>query len=124
MRMMFSAKHEWISTEDGDTATIGITDYAQSALGDVVFVELPAVGSNIKKGDVSAVIESVKAASDVYMPVEGMIIEVNEALCANPALVNTDPMGLGWFFKIRIARVDELDALLDKASYDKLVSNT
>ncbi|OGZ06550.1 MAG: glycine cleavage system protein H [Candidatus Lloydbacteria bacterium RIFCSPHIGHO2_02_FULL_54_17] len=124
MRMMFTAEHEWISTEDGNIATVGITHYAQNALGDIVFVELPAIGSDLKKGEVSAVVESVKAASDIYMPVGGTVIEVNEALQANPALVNTDPMGLGWFFKIRLAHMDELDALVDKASYDKLVSNT
>src|SRR5438552_13933001 len=102
MTTLFTPDHEWLRI-DGDVATIGITDYAQSQLGDVVFVELPKVGRSLAKAEAAAVVESVKAASDVYAPISGQVIEVNDALAAEPALVNSDAAGKAWFFKIRIA---------------------
>jgi len=116
----FSKDHEWIRI-DGDTATIGISDFAQTQLGDVVFVELPEIGRELAKGGDAAVVESVKAASEVYAPVAGEVIEINEALAANPGTINTDPLGEGWFFKIRIADPGELDGLMDEAAYAKFV---
>lgn len=124
MTTMFTSDHEWITLDDHEAATVGITLHAQDALGDVVFVELPAVGATFKKGDVSGVVESVKAAADLYMPVGGEIVEVNEALRDNPALANTDPLGSGWFFKVRVADKAELGELLDAAAYDLLVKNS
>jgi glycine cleavage system H protein len=97
---------------------VGITDYAQQQLGDIVFVELPAPGKTVEKGSVAAVVESVKAASDVYCPVTGEIVEHNEALTSNPALINSDPMGEGWFFKVKLARPEELDGLMDRDDYN------
>src|SRR4029079_18508030 len=102
MTVLYTADHEWLRIE-GDTATIGITDFAQSQLGDVVFVELPKVGRSLKKAEAAAVVESVKAASDVYAPVSGEVVEVNDAVTAEPALVNSDAAGKAWFFKLRIA---------------------
>ena len=116
MTTLFTADHEWLRIE-GDVATIGVTDYAQSQLGDVVFVELPKVGRNLKKAEAAAVVESVKAASDVYAPISGEILEVNEELAAEPALVNSDAASKAWFFKIRIADKSELDGLMDEAAY-------
>jgi glycine cleavage system H protein len=116
--LKFSEDHEWVRIE-GDAATIGITAYAQEQLGDVVFVELPAPGRILEKGAAAAVVESVKAASDVYSPVSGEVIESNQSLTAEPGLVNSDPLGKGWFFKIRLASPSELDALMDEATYQQ-----
>ncbi|AGH48000.1 MULTISPECIES: glycine cleavage system protein GcvH [Sphingomonadales] len=120
MTLYFTKDHEWISV-DGDTATVGITDYAQSQLGDVVFVEVPAAGTAVTKGGEAAVVESVKAASDVYAPVSGEVIEGNAALEADPSLVNSAPEGEGWFFKLKLANAAELDGLLDEAGYKAFV---
>lgn len=117
----FTEDHEWIDV-DGDVATVGITDYAQSQLGDIVFVETPEEGKAVSKGDDAAVVESVKAASDVYAPVAGTVIEGNAALADNPALVNEDPEGEGWFFKLTLADAGELDALMDEGAYQDFVS--
>ena len=116
MARYFTDEHEWIDVE-GDTATVGITDYAQGQLGDIVFVELPDVGSVIEKGKDAAVVESVKAASDVYAPISGEIMETNEALEDDPALVNTSPEEDGWFFKMTIGDKSEFDGLMDLAAY-------
>ena len=118
MTTLFTPDHEWLRIE-GDVATIGITDYAQAQLGDVVFVELPKVGRAFKKADAAAVVESVKAASDVYAPISGEVIEVNTALTDEPALVNTDAAGKAWFFKLKIANKGELGGLMDEAAYAK-----
>jgi glycine cleavage system H protein len=114
--LKFTKEHEWIRV-DGDVGTVGISDYAQGQLGDVVYVELPAVGKKVTKGGEAAVVESVKAASEVYAPLTGEIVAVNEQLSANPALVNSSPTGDGWFFKLRIANKGELDGLMDEAAY-------
>ena len=116
MTVLYTTDHEWLAI-DGDVATIGVTDYAQSQLGDVVFVELPKVGRQLKKAEAAAVVESVKAASDVYAPITGEVLEVNDALVADPAQVNTDAAGAAWFFKLRIADKSELDGLMDEAGY-------
>jgi glycine cleavage system H protein len=113
---LYTSDHEWLSI-DGDVATVGITDYAQQQLGDVVFVELPKVGRSLKKAEAAAVVESVKAASDVYAPISGEVLEVNAALADEPALVNSDAAGKAWFFKIRIADKGELGGLMDEAAY-------
>ncbi|MBN9060952.1 MAG: glycine cleavage system protein H [Rhizobiales bacterium 65-9] len=117
MTLKFTKDHEYVRV-DGDVATIGITDYAQQQLGDVVFVELPAVGKQVAAGAEAAVVESVKAASEVFAPVAGEIVEVNSALEAAPATVNEDPAGKGWFMKIRLKDKAELDALMSQADYD------
>jgi glycine cleavage system H protein len=116
MTTLYTSDHEWLRIE-GDVATVGITDYAQSQLGDVVFVELPKVGRSLKKADPAAVVESVKAASDVYAPITGEVLEVNEALTGEPALINADAAGKAWFFKMKIADKSELDGLMDEAAY-------
>ncbi|MDE2418713.1 MAG: glycine cleavage system protein GcvH [Burkholderiales bacterium] len=116
MPIKYTPDHEWLSV-DGDTATVGITHHAQDALGDVVFVDLPEVGASIDAKAVAGVVESVKAAADVYMPVTGTITEVNEALRADPSLANSDPLGAGWFFKVKLSAPAELDALMDETSY-------
>jgi len=116
MTIYFTDEHEWIAVEGG-TATVGITDYAQSQLGDIVFVELPAPGSNVKKGGEAAVVESVKAASDVFAPVSGTVSEINNGLEEDPALVNSSPEGAGWFFKLALADPSELDGLMGAAEY-------
>jgi glycine cleavage system H protein len=116
MTTLFTSDHEWLRIE-GDVATIGITEYAQSQLGDIVFVELPKVGRALKKAEAAAVVESVKAASDVYAPITGEVLEVNDAVTAEPALVNSDADGKAWFFKMRIANKSELDGLMDEAAY-------
>ncbi|MBR0738725.1 glycine cleavage system protein GcvH [Bradyrhizobium liaoningense] len=113
---LYTSDHEWLAIE-GDVATVGITDYAQQQLGDVVFVELPKVGRTLKKTEAAAVVESVKAASDVYAPVTGEVLETNEALAAEPALVNSDAQGKAWFFKIKMADKSELGGLMDEAAY-------
>ncbi|WP_374408604.1 glycine cleavage system protein GcvH [Pelagerythrobacter sp.] len=120
MARYFTDEHEWIDV-DGDTATAGITDYAQGQLGDIVFVELPGIGSTLKRGDDAAVVESVKAASDVYAPIDGQVAEVNAALEDDPSLVNTSPEGEGWFFKLTIADASQLDGLMDEAGYKSFV---
>jgi glycine cleavage system H protein len=120
MTRYYTEDHEWIEV-DGETATVGITDYAQSQLGDIVFAEVPATGSTLNKGGDAAVVESVKAASDVYAPVSGTVTEGNEALEGDPALVNTDPEGEGWFFKLTLSDTSELDSLMDAAAYKAFV---
>jgi glycine cleavage system H protein len=114
--LRYATTHEWI-LEEGDTGTVGITDHAQAELTDIVFAEPPAIGKSVKAGDVAAVVESVKAASDIYAPVGGEVIERNEAIEADPSLLNTDPFGAGWIFKIRITDAAELAALKDAAAY-------
>jgi len=121
MTTKYTADHEWINIEDHDAAVVGITLHAQDALGDVVFVDLPEVGRSFKKGEVAGVVESVKAAADLYMPVAGEVVEVNEELRADPSLANSDPLGNGWFFKVRIADIAEFDELLDGPGYDALL---
>jgi glycine cleavage system H protein len=121
MTRYFTEDHEWIEV-DGDTATVGITDYAQGQLGDIVFVEVPSEGASLAKGGDAAVVESVKAASDVYSPVSGTVTEGNPALADDPALVNTAPEGDGWFFKLTIADKGELDGLMDESSYNDFVA--
>ena len=116
MSIKYTEDHEWIKVE-GDIATVGITEHAQDALGDVVFVELPEVGKTYAQKDVAGVVESVKAAADVYMPVSGEIVEINQALADEPSLANSDPMGAGWFFKVKLAKADEVAALMDEAAY-------
>ena len=116
MSLYFTREHEWIRVE-GDTATIGISDHAQQALGDIVFAEVPEAGKRLAKGDEAAVVESVKAASDVYAPVSGEVVEGNAAVADDPALVNRDPEGEGWFFKLRLEDPGELDGLMDEAAY-------
>src|SRR3954466_9291313 len=116
MTTLYTPDHEWLRIE-GDTATIGITDYAQSQLGDVVFVELPKLGRALKKAEAAAVVESVKAASDVYAPVSGEVIEVNDQVAAEPSLVNSDAAGKAWFFKLKLADTSALDGLMDEAAY-------
>jgi glycine cleavage system H protein len=123
MAVRYTKEHEWIKVE-GDTATVGITNYAQEQLGDVVFVELPAIGKKLTKGGDAAVVESVKAASEVYAPVSGEVIEVNQALEAEPAKVNQDPEGSAWFMKIRLADKAELDGLMDAGQYKAFISST
>src|SRR5438552_18817885 len=118
--LRFTKDHEWVRL-DGDLAVVGITDYAQSQLGDVVYVELPEIGRQVEQGKEAAVVESVKAASEVYAPVSGEVAEVNDALAADPALVNPDPSGDGWFVKLRPADPKELDGLLDEDAYQRFV---
>ena len=120
MTLYFTKDHEWISVEGG-SATVGITDYAQAQLGDVVFVEVPPAGTQVSKGKEAAVVESVKAASDVYAPVSGEVTEGNAALEADPALVNSSPEGDGWFFKLALSDPSELDRLMDAAAYKAFV---
>lgn len=120
MTLYFTKDHEWISVEGG-SATVGITDYAQAQLGDVVFVEVPPAGTQVSKGKEAAVVESVKAASDVYAPVSGEVTEGNAALEADPALVNSSPEGDGWFFKLTLSNPSELDGLMDAAGYKAFV---
>jgi len=113
----FSEDHEWVVTHDDGTALIGITDYAQEQLGELVYIELPEVGAEVEKGEAVAVIESVKSASDLLMPVSGEIIEINEELDADPGKVNEDALGAGWFIKIKLADAGELDELMDEDKY-------
>ncbi|MFZ3081200.1 glycine cleavage system protein GcvH [Rhodoferax ferrireducens] len=116
MSIKYTPDHEWINI-DGNLGTVGITAHAQDALGDVVFVDLPEVGKTYAQKDAAAVVESVKAAADVYMPANGEIVEVNEALRADPSLANSDPLGAGWFFKVKLANPADLDTLMDETSY-------
>lgn len=118
MTLKYTEDHEWLSVS-GDVATVGITHHAQDALGDVVFVELPEVGKSFAPKEIAGVVESVKAAADVYMPVSGEVTEVNEALRADPALANSDPLGAGWFFKVKLSNPSELTALMDETRYSK-----
>ncbi len=118
--LKFTKDHEWLRI-DGDIATVGITTYAQEQLGDLVFVELPQVGSEFERGAAAAVVESVKAASDVYSPIRGKVTEVNESIVHEPALVNADPMEKGWFFKMKIADASEIETLMDEAAYQSLI---
>lgn len=119
-KVKYTKEHEWIRV-DGDIGTIGITDYAQEQLGDVVFVDLPEIGSEVAAGGEVAVVESVKAASDVYTPVTGEVLEVNNALEDKPETINEDPLHAGWFMKVRIADPSELDGLMDEAAYTKYI---
>ena len=121
MSRYFTQDHEWIDV-DGETGTVGISEYAQSQLGDIVFVDVPEEGKQLAKGDEAAVVESVKAASDVYAPVSGTVIAGNAALADEPALVNTDPEAEGWFFKITLSDTSELDSLMDEAAYEAFVA--
>ena len=121
MTTMFTPDHKWINIEDHEAAVVGITLHAQDALGDVVYVDLPNVGQNYAQGDVAGVVESVKAAADIFMPVSGEVVEVNEALRDNPALANTDPMGEGWFFKVKVSDRSQFDQLMDSPGYDALL---
>ncbi|HCE94664.1 glycine cleavage system H protein [Acidovorax sp. 93] len=123
MTVKFSKDHEWIDISDHEAATVGITVHAQDALGDVVFVDLPEVGKTFTQGEVAGVVESVKAAADVYMPVTGEIVEVNEALRADPSLANTDPLGAGWFFKVHVTDMMQFDALMDEPAYAEFAKN-
>jgi glycine cleavage system H protein len=116
MSLKYTEDHEWIRVE-GDTATVGITHHAQDALGDVVFVDLPETGKSFAQKDVAGVVESVKAAADVFMPVSGAILEVNEELRSDPSLANSDPLGKGWFFRVQLSNPAEVDALLDETAY-------
>ena len=118
--MKFTEEHEWL-TLDGSIATVGITEHASTQLGVLVFVELPKVGTALTKGNGAAVVESVKAASDVYAPLDGEVVEVNDAVAADPALVNSDPLGKGWLYKIKLANRADFDALLDDDAYKKLI---
>jgi len=118
--LRYNSSHEWVLLE-GDIATIGISDHAQEELTDVVFVELPPVGKTVDVGDPTAVVESVKAASDIYAPVSGEVVEVNDAVEADPSLVNTDPYGKGWIFKLKLKNPAQVEALLDAAGYEDLI---
>ena len=121
MPLYYTQDHEWIDT-DGSTGTVGITDYAQGQLGDITFVELPEAGTALKKGDAPCVVDSVKAASDVYAPVSGTVTEANAALEGEPELVNTDPEQGGWLFRLTLADAGELEGLMDRAAYDEFVA--
>lgn len=119
--LKFTAEHEWLQL-DGDVATVGITTFAVEQLGDLVFVELPEVGASFSKNDDAATVESVKAASEVYCPLDGEITAVNEAIVADPSLVNSDPQGAGWFFKLKLKNLSDADGLLDEAAYKELTA--
>ena len=122
MTTYFTKEHEWIRVE-GDQATVGISNHAQEQLGDIVFAEVPEAGKQLSKGQEAAVVESVKAASDVYAPVSGEVIEGNQAVASDPALVNSDPEGEGWFFKLKLSDTTELDGLMDEAAYREFVQS-
>jgi len=121
--LKFTPDHEWLRIE-GDVAVVGITPHAQEQLGDLVFVELPPSGKSFAKGAAAAVVESVKAASEVYAPITGQVIESNQSIIEDPSLVNSDPLGNGWFFKLRIAYPSEIDALMDEAAYNTQIGST
>ena len=121
MPLYYTQDHEWIDV-DGEVGTVGITDYAQGQLGDITFVELPEAGSTLKKGDAPCVVDSVKAASDVYAPVSGIVTEANAALEGEPELVNTDPESSGWLFRVTLSDTSELAGLMDRAAYDEFVA--
>ncbi|HTH77726.1 MAG TPA: glycine cleavage system protein GcvH [Ramlibacter sp.] len=124
MTVKYTEDHEWIQLEDHEAAVVGITLHAQDALGDVVFVDLPEIGRSFSKGETAGVVESVKAAADVYMPISGEVTEVNEELRADPSLANKDPMGNGWFFKILIKDMGEFDQLMDEPEYQKFAKSS
>lgn len=124
MAVHYSREHQWIDTGTPDGARVGITTFAQDTLGDIVFVELPAVGKVFRQGEVAAVVESVKTAADVFMPASGEVIAVNEALRADPALANTDPLGAAWFFTVKLSDPGELDGLLDETAYAAFAAGT
>jgi len=121
MTIRFTTDHEWINIDNPSAAVVGITVHAQDALGDVVFVELPEVGRRYKKGEVAGVVESVKAAADLFMPVDGEVVAVNEALREDPSLANTAAMGAGWFFKLRVSDAAQFESLMDAPAYDALL---
>ncbi len=123
MTMKFTQDHEWLQLEGTANATVGITVHAQEALGDVVFVDLPEVGKTFAKGEVAGVVESVKAAADVFMPLSGVVTAVNEALRDDPSLANSDPLGAGWFFKISVANMADFHALMDEPAYAQFSAN-
>ena len=123
MTIKFSKDHEWVNAADANAAVVVITVHAQDALGDVVFVDQPAVGTTFAQGDVAGVVESVKAAADVYMPVSGEVVEVNEALRADPSLANSDPLNAGWFFKVKLSDASQLDALMDETAYSSFAAS-
>jgi glycine cleavage system H protein len=122
MSLYFTKEHEWIRV-DGDTATVGISNHAQEQLGDIVFAEVPEAGRQLSKGQEAAVVESVKAASDVYAPVSGEVVEGNQAVADDPSLVNSDPEGKGWFFKLKLGDPGELDGLMDEAAYREFLGS-
>ena len=122
MSLYFTKEHEWIRVE-GDTATVGITDHAQHQLGDIVFAEAPETGRQVSKGGEAAVVESVKAASDVYAPAPGEVTEANPAISDDPSIINSDPEGEGWFFKLKLSDPSELDGLMDEAAYREFVES-
>ncbi|MEO5810410.1 MAG: glycine cleavage system protein GcvH [Sphingomicrobium sp.] len=122
MTLYFTREHEWLRA-DGDSATVGISSHAQEALGDIVFAEVPAAGKVLAKGDEAAVVESVKAASDVYAPADGEVTEANAALADDPALINRDPEGEGWFFKLKLADIAQLEGLMDETTYREWVAS-
>ncbi|MDI4633214.1 glycine cleavage system protein GcvH [Pelomonas sp. V22] len=124
MSIKYTPDHEWVKIEADGIVTVGITVHAQDALGDVVFVDLPAVGASFAEKEVAGVVESVKAAADVYMPVDGEITEVNEGLRDDPSLANSDPLNAGWFFKVKLSNPAQLDGLMDATAYDELVKNS
>jgi glycine cleavage system H protein len=121
MSVYFTKEHEWVRVE-GDTATVGISNHAQEALGDIVFAEVPEAGRSLSRGQEAAVVESVKAASDVYAPVSGEVVEGNQAVADDPSLINSDPEGEGWFFKLRLSDAGEVDSLMDEAAYREWVA--
>ena len=121
--LRYAKSHEWLKIEGDGTATVGITDYAQSSLGDITYVQLPKVGATLKAGETFGVVESVKTAADVFMPVSGEVTEVNEELRADPSLANTDPLGSGWFFKVRLSNPAEFLTLMDEATYLPFADN-
>ena len=117
MAVQYSREHQWIDTSTPDAARVGITPFAQETLGDIVFVDLPAIGKSFRQGEVAAVVESVKTAADVFMPASGEVVAVNEALRDDPAMANTDPLGAAWFFTVRLTDPSQLDGLMDEAAY-------
>ena len=120
-QVKYTVEHEWLRVEADGVVTVGITDFAQGHLGDLVFVQLPEVGAQLAKGDEAAVIESVKAASEIMMPVSGTVTEINEALADEPETINQDPMGAGWFFKMTVSDATELDSLMDESAYAAMI---
>ncbi|HWX01889.1 glycine cleavage system protein GcvH [Collimonas sp.] len=120
-QVKYTVEHEWLRVEADGVVTVGITDFAQGHLGDLVFVQLPEVGAALAKGDEAAVIESVKAASEIMMPVAGTVTEINEALADAPETINEDPLGAGWFFKMKVSNASELDSLMDEAAYAAMI---
>jgi len=119
--LKFTEEHEWVKL-DGDVATVGITEHAATQLGDLVFVELPEAGAKLEKGNRAATVESVKAASDIFPPLSGEVVGVNQVIVADPAVVNSDPMGAGWFFKLKLARVKDMEELMDASAYKSLIT--